>query len=117
MSENLIKIYVKNIPDNIPDDKFLDVLKKTFENSISGINIYKHQHKFKQKINKLCHFFVPSQEVKEKVYEFFSTFDMIDQRGMKHKLKVCDSIYNPVRSRARPDPLNNTISESKIGLT
>ena len=113
MSEIMSKIYVKNIPDNIPDEKFLEVLKKTFENSISGINIYKHHHKFKQKINKLCYFYVNAQ-TKEKVYEFFSSFDMIDQRGMKHKLKVCDSLYNPPKSKIKPDNINNTNSESMI---
>jgi len=105
------KIYIKNIPDNFPDDKFLEILKKNFETAIFNINIYKHCHKFKSKLNKVCYFYVKSPETKQKVFDFITTFDMIDQRGVKYKLKAVDPLFSSVIQK-KTDPINNTIANS-----
>lgn len=109
MTDNL-KLYIKNIPDGFPDDKFLEILKKQFETSLTNLTLYKHSHKFKNKLNKICFLKVPSPEVKKKVCEFFSTFELIDQRGIKHKLKVVDSLLPSQSYPSSIDKLENTIS-------
>ena len=113
MTDSQSKLFIKNIPNNIQDDKFLDILKKNFENTISSATIYKHQHKFNPKNSKICYFTVNSLEAKTKIYEFFSTFDMIDHRGLKHKLKIVDSIYTKPNMKMQ-DPVNNTITNSNF---
>ena len=113
MTDSQSKLFIKNIPNNIQDDKFLEILNKNFENLISSATIYKHQHKFNPKNSKICFFTINSMEAKIKIYEFFSTFDMIDHRGLKHKLKIVDSIYMKPNMKME-DPVNNTISKSNI---
>lgn len=115
MTENL-KVFIKQIPDNFPSDKFIEILKKQFENSVSNVNIYKHQHKYKNRLNKVCFLTVDSMETKQRVFEFFSSFDIIDHRGLKHKLKAVDSMYCSSHVKKKNDPLNSTIGNSKLFL-
>lgn len=115
MSEQT-KLIIRNIPDGFPDDKFVEILRKQFENSVNKINIYKHVHKFKNKLNKICFLIVNSEETKQKVYDFFANFELIDQRGLKHKLKVVSTLL-PFQNVTPPlDKINNSITQCIINL-
>ena len=112
MTDYDYKLFIKNIPDNNPDEKFLELLKKNFEN-MSNILIYKTAHKFTSKNNKLCSLTVNSQETRQKICEFFANFDMIDNKGLKNRLKVNDVVYQK-SVKSVIDPINNTIGNSKF---
>lgn len=105
------KLFVRNIPDAFPEDKFNEILKKQFENSVSNVNMYKHVHKFKNKLNKVCYFSVKSEETRQKVFDFFANFELIDQRGLKHKLKVITSLFPLNNTTDIEDKLNNTYNQ------
>jgi len=115
MSEEC-KLFIRNIPDGFPEDKFYEILKKQFENSIENMNMYKHIHKFKNKLNKVCYFTVRSEETKQKVFDFFANFELIDQRGLKHKLKVITSLIPFQSSTNFEDKISNSFSQRKLRL-
>ena len=110
----LSKLFIKNIPDGFADDKLTELLKKQFENLILKIRFYKHEHKFKNKLNKVSYIIIKnSPETKEKLFEFFSTFELVDQRGIKHKLKLVEALVPyEVNSVNVTDKVNNSISNS-----
>ena len=55
-----------------------------------------------KKRNKICYITVDNLETRNKVYEFFSSFEF------KQKLTINDAIYQ-FRQKGIDDPLNNTI--------
>ena len=61
-----------------------------------------------KKRNKICYITVDNLETRNKVYEFFSSFELVDPRGFKQKLTINDAIYQ-FRQKGIDDPLNNTI--------
>jgi hypothetical protein len=113
----LSKLFIKNIPDGFSDEKFLEILKKQFETTgISGIHLYKHQHKYKNKLNKVCFLTVSSNDARQKVFEFFQTFELIDQRGLKHKLKVANTLLPSESVKVPEDKIENTIGNRIYSL-
>ena len=112
MADTPIKLFVRNIPDNFPGEKFLEILKKQIDGSFSNFNIYKFKHRFFLKVNKICFFTVSNQEIRNKIYDFFQNFELIDPKGIKHKLKVEDSIYKRSNNKISQDSLTNTMKMS-----
>ena len=104
------RLVIKNIPHNLSDTKLIEIIKKNFEDHVKNdILICKLEKKYSMKgRNKLCYITVDNLETRNKVYEFFSTFELIDPRGIKQKLTVNDAIY---QSKTKPidDPICNTI--------
>ena len=104
------RLVIKNIPDNLSDTKLIEIIKKNFEEHVKNdILICKLEKKYSMKgRNKICFITVDNLETRNKVYEFFSTFELVDPRGIKQKLAVNDAIY---QSRTKPidDPICNTI--------
>ena len=104
------RLVIKNIPESLSDTKIIEILKKNFEEQIKNdILIYKQEKKYSmKKRNKICYITVNNLEIRNKVYEFFSTFELVDPRGIKQKLTVNDAIYQS-RQKGIDDPINNTI--------
>ena len=60
-----------------------------------------------KKRNKMCYITVDNLETRNKVYEFFSSFELVEPRGFKQKLTINDAIYQ-FRRKGINDPLYNT---------
>ena len=104
------RLVIKNIPDNLSDTKLIEIIKKNFEDHVKkDILICKLEKKYSMKgRNKICYITVDNLETRNKVYEFFSTFELVDPRGIKQKLSVNDAIYQS-RTKSIDDPICNTI--------
>ena len=109
-SEISSRLVIKNIPESLSDNKLIEILKKNFEGHIKNdILICKLVKKYSmKKRNKICYITVDNLETRNKVYEFFSSFELVDPRGFKQKLTINDAIYQ-FRQKGIDDPLNNTI--------
>ena len=109
-SEISSRLVIKNIPESLSDNKLIEILKKNFERHIKNdILICKLVKKYSmKKRNKICYITVDNLETRNKVYEFFSSFELVDPRGFKQKLTINDAIYQ-FRQKGIDDPLNNTI--------
>ena len=104
------RLVIKNIPDNLSDTKLIEIIKKNFEEHVKNdILICKLEKKYSMKgRNKICFITVDNLKTRNDIFEFFSTFELVDPRGIKQKLTVNDAIY---QSRTKPidDPICNTI--------
>ena len=104
------RLVIKNIPHSLSDNQIKDILKKNFENRIKDdILICKLEKKYSlKKRNKICFITVDNLKTRNEVYEFFSTFELIDPKGIKQKLTVNDCLYQS-KIKAENDPIENTI--------
>ena len=104
------RLVIKNIPHSLSDNQIKDILKKNFEDRIKDdILICKLEKKYSlKKRNKICFITVDNLKTRNEVYEFFSTFELIDPKGIKQKLTVNDCLYQS-KIKAENDPIENTI--------
>ena len=104
------RLVIKNIPHSLSDNQIKDILKKNFEEHIKDdILICKLEKKYSlKKRNKICFITVDNLKTRNDIFEFFSTFELIDPKGIKQKLAVNDCLY---QSKVKPenDPIGNTI--------
>ena len=84
-SEISSRLVIKNIPESLSDNKLIEILKKNFEGHIKNdILICKLVKKYSmKKRNKMCYITIDNLETRNKVYDFFSSFELVDPRGFK----------------------------------
>ena len=104
------RLVIKNIPHSLSDNQIKDILKKNFEDRIKDdILICKLEKKYSlKKRNKICFITVDNLKTRNDIFEFFSTFELIDPKGIKQKLTVNDCLYQS-KIKAENDPIENTI--------
>ena len=104
------RLAIKNIPESLSDDQILDIFNKTFENHIKDKTIIvKLEKKYSMKRrNKICFCTVDNLETRQKVYDFFATFELIDPKGIKQKLTVADCLLQN-RINGIKDDIENSI--------
>ena len=104
------RLVIKNIPHSLSDNQIKDILKKNFENRIKDdILICKLEKKYSlKKRNKICFITVDNLKTRNDIFEFFSTFELIDPKEKKQKLTVNDCLYQS-KIKAENDPIENTI--------
>jgi len=108
------RLIIKNIPDKISNENIMDILKKNFEDSIFDITINKLKHKYNNMKNKkICFLSTNSLNIRKKIIDFFLNYEFVDQKGLKHKFTVIDSLYQPMQIKSQ-DKADNTIYTSKI---
>lgn len=107
-----IKLIIKNIPSNLSDAQIEDIFKKNFANEIEGeCLIVKLDKKYTLKRrSKVCFVTAKTFQIRDKIYEFFSTFELIDPNGIKQKLSVNDCIVQEnLYVNNSKDPIENSI--------
>jgi hypothetical protein len=105
-----LRLVVKNIPENLSDNQINDLFNKNFEGKFKDLNICCSVHKY-SKNSKFCFLTVDSFDVRKKVMDFFSTFEIIDPKGIKIKLIVLDCLYQN-RIKENKDNMINSIGDS-----
>jgi hypothetical protein len=109
------RIGLKNIPENIADEQFLDILNKNFEGKLRDICINKLEHKYYNRNNKICFLTADSLETREKLISFFSKFEIIDPRGLKQKIQLFDGLFQ-TKTRDQDDNIGKTLETCIIIL-
>lgn len=110
------RLIIKNIPSNLSNENFLEILQKNFSDEIEKETlIVKLDKRYSmKKRSKVCFITVKNLMTRQKVYDFFSTFELIDPKGIKQKLTVNDCIVQgnfEAKNLAKSDPVINTIDE------
>ena len=108
------KLVIKNIPNSLSDNKIKDILKKNFEEHIKDdILIVKLEKKYSmKKRNKICFMTVDNLKTRNEVFDFFSTFELVDPKGIKQKLIVNDCLYQS-KPKSEIDPIENSINDNE----
>jgi hypothetical protein len=106
------RLAIKNIPENFSNQQILDLLTKNFENMLKNIDIIKLEHKYNLKNNKICFLTAENLDIRKKVIDFFSVFELVDPKGFKQKLIVVDCLYQN-KFKSNKDSIENTIDKSK----
>ena len=106
------KLVIKNIPENFSDNQLQELLNKNFENKIRDIHIIKTVHKY-TKNNKIFFITIESFDTRKQILDFFSTFELVDPKGLKTKLAILDCLYQ-TKLKENNDINDNTINDSKI---
>ena len=104
------KLVIKNIPENFSDNQLQELLIKNFENKVKDINIIKTVHKY-SKNNKICFITIESFDTRKQILDFFSSFELVDPKGLKTKLLILDCLYQ-TKIKENKDINENTINES-----
>lgn len=106
------RLIIKGIPENISDEHFESILNDNFSKFIKEQPlIIKLNKKYStKKKNKICFFTVDSLEARAKIVDFFSSFELIDPKGMKQKLIVNDCLLQ-TRIKVNMDAMENTIDD------
>lgn len=108
-----IRLVIKNIPGFITDKQFFEILQKNLYKIVHEPTLvnasYQPDAKSKAKI---CLVTVFDPESRLKVYEFFVDFELIDQKGLKHKLTIVDCLNQRFSKQKSEDVLNGTIMNS-----
>lgn len=114
---NLFHLIIKNIPEKFSDSQLKEILKKNFESDVLSVKILKLAHKYSLNNNKVCLIALKDINLRQKFYEFFEQFDLIDPKGIKHKLIINDCINQAeMKISSDDDIIENTIEGSKIFL-
>ena len=105
------RLVIKDIPASLSDDKIIDIFKKNFdENEIKkDMIVIKLQKKYSLKErNKICFLTVNNFEIRQKVINFISEFELVSQKGIKQKLTINDCLFQK-KYKDEEDPVNNTL--------
>ena len=105
------RLVIKDIPASLSDDKIIDTFKKNFdENEIKkDMIVIKLQKKYSLKErNKICFLTVNNFEIRQKVINFISEFELVSQKGIKQKLTINDCLFQK-KYKDEEDPVNNTL--------
>lgn len=104
------RLVIKNIPESLSDEQIFDIFKKNFADHIKNNTlIVKLEKKYSlKKRNKICFCTVDNLETRQKVYDFFSTFELVDPKGIKQKLTVNDCLLQN-KINGTKDEIENSI--------
>ena len=104
------RLVLKNIPCSLSDNQILEIFKKNFDENIGETAlIFKLEKKYATKNrNKICFFTANNLETRAKIFDFFSTFDLVDPNGIKQKLTVNDCLLQN-KIKGEKDTIENTI--------
>ena len=115
--ENLLKIpsrmVIKDIPATLSDDKIKEIFTKNFEeNEIQkDMIVIKLEKKYSLKDrNKICFLTVSNFEVRQKLINFISEFELVSSKGIKQKLTINDCLFQK-KYKIEEDPVNNTLKD------
>ena len=90
------RLVIKDIPATLSDEKIIDIFTKNFdENEIKkDMIVIKLQKKYSLKDrNKICFLTVNNFEIRQKLLNFISEFELVSQKGIKQKLTVNDCLF------------------------
>jgi hypothetical protein len=88
------RLVIKNIPENLSSAHLYDIFEKNFAENIKDKSlVIKLEKKYSlKKRNKIFFVTANNLQTRDKIYEFFSTFELIDPKGIKQKLVVNDCL-------------------------
>jgi hypothetical protein len=95
------------------DDKIKENFTKNFEeNEIQkDMIVIKLEKKYSLKDrNKICFLTVSNFEVRQKLINFISEFELVSSKGIKQKLTINDSLFQK-KYKIEEDPVNNTLKD------
>lgn len=107
------RLVIKDIPATLSDEKIIDIFTKNFdENEIKkDMIVIKLQKKYSLKDrNKICFLTVNNFEIRQKLLNFISEFELVSQKGIKQKLTVNDCLFQK-KYKDEEDPVNNTLKD------
>lgn len=107
------RLVIKDIPATLSDDKIIEIFTKNFdENEIKkDMIVIKLQKKYSLKDrNKICFLTVNNFEIRQKLLNFISEFELVSQKGIKQKLTVNDCLFQK-KYKDEEDPVNNTLKD------
>ena len=107
------RLVIKDIPATLSDDKIIEIFTKNFdENEITkDMIVIKLEKKYSLKErNKICFLTVTNFEVRQKMINFISEFELVSSKGIKQKLTVNDCLFQR-KCKNEEDPVNNTLKD------
>lgn len=107
------RLVIKDIPATLSDEKIIEIFTKNFEeNEIKkDMIVIKLQKKYSLKDrNKICFLTVNNFEIRQKLINFISEFELVSQKGIKQKLTVNDCLFQK-KYKDEEDIVNNTIKD------
>jgi hypothetical protein len=107
------RLVIKDIPATLSDEKIIDIFTKNFdENEIKkDMIVIKLQKKYSLKDrNKICFLTVNNFQIRQKLINFISEFELVSQKGIKQKLTVNDCLFQK-KYKDEEDPVNNTLKD------
>ena len=107
------RLVIKDIPATLSDEKIIEIFTKNFEeNEIKkDMIVIKLQKKYSLKDrNKICFLTVNNFQIRQKLINFISEFELVSQKGIKQKLTVNDCLFQK-KYKDEEDIVNNTIKD------
>ena len=107
------RLVIKDIPATLSDDKIIEIFTKNFdENEITkDMIVIKLEKKYSLKErNKICFLTVTNFEVRQKMINFISEFELVSSKGIKQKLTVNDCLFQR-KCKDEEDPVNDTLKD------
>ena len=104
------RLVIKNIPENLSSAHLYDIFEKNFAENIKDKSlVIKLEKKYSlKKRNKIFFVTANNLQTRDKIYEFFSTFELIDPKGIKQKLVVNDCLMQS-KIKGKEDIHHNTL--------
>ena len=108
------RLILKNIPCNLSNEKLEEIFSKNFSEEIENETLIVNLDKkySMKKRSKICFVTTKNFSIRNKIYEFFSSFELVDPNGIKQKLTVNDCIIQENgKIKDVVDPIQNTIED------